>query len=115
VFSLPIDGETDIPANSRFVVQFSKDMDEGTFERRVVLRYAGPARTNERGFPGMSVRYDGGRRALAVDPGGPLRAGRQVELILLPGILDTDGLALIPRSNQTVEGLADVLRFGVGY
>ena len=41
VFALPLDGEVDVPPSSRFVVQFSKDMDEATFKGRVVLRYLG--------------------------------------------------------------------------
>src|SRR5271169_1047783 len=31
VFELPIDGDTSVPQRSRFVVQFSKDMDESSF------------------------------------------------------------------------------------
>ena len=42
VFALPLDGENEVPSDSRFMVQFSKDMDENTFDGRVMLRYAGP-------------------------------------------------------------------------
>ncbi|MBI3931790.1 MAG: Ig-like domain-containing protein [Acidobacteria bacterium] len=104
VFSLPLDGEREIARDSRFVVQFSKDMDEQSFEGRVVLRYAGPRRPGDRLFDGLRLSYDWGRRALTVDPGDLLRPGRQVELLLLPGIADTDGLVLAPRQGAVAQG-----------
>ena len=42
VFALPLDGDAEVARDSRFVVQFSKDMDEATFAGHVLLRYAGP-------------------------------------------------------------------------
>jgi hypothetical protein len=41
VFGLPLDGERDIPPDTVFQVQFSKDMEESSFKDRVVFRYAG--------------------------------------------------------------------------
>lgn len=111
VFALPLDGE-DVPPASQFVVQFSKDMDESTFKGRVVLRYVGPRQPGDRALDGVKLRYDGGRRALTVDPGDLLRPGRQVELLLLPGIADLDGLPLVPRQGDAGEH-ADVLRYVV--
>jgi hypothetical protein len=105
VFALPLDGDAEVARDSRFVVQFSKDMDEATFAGHVLFRYAGPVLPGDRVFDGMKLTYDPGRRALTVDPGDVLRPGRQVELILLPGIVDIDGLPLSPR---------DVLRYLVG-
>jgi hypothetical protein len=60
------------------------------------------------------MTYDGGRRALTIDPGDLLRPGRQLELLLLPGIIDIDGLELIPRPGKPPEMAVDVLRFQVG-
>jgi hypothetical protein len=114
VFALPLDGEADLPPDSRFVVQFSKDMDEATFQGRVVLRYAGPVRPGDRPLDGVRLHYDGGRRALLVDPGDVLRAGRQIELLLLPGITDIEGLTLVPRVGEEFEGVVDVLRYRIG-
>jgi hypothetical protein len=54
-----------------------------------------------------------GRRALKVDPGDQLRAGRVVELILLPGIVDIDGQPLQSRPDHDPGGAADVLRYRV--
>ena len=116
VFALPLDGEAEVPQNSQFVVQFSKDMEEGTFGGRVVLRYTGPRLPGDREFDGLKLTYDQGRKALTVNPGDLLRTGRQVELVLLPGILDTDGLELAPRTvarTRPAEA-TDVLRFVVG-
>jgi hypothetical protein len=114
VFALPLDGETEVPANARFAIQFSKDMDEASFKGRVVLRYVGLRRPGDRPLDGLRLSYDGGRKALFVDPGDVLRPGRQLELLLLPGIADVDGLTLEPRSGRQFEGAVDVLRFRVG-
>ena len=115
VFALPLDGESEVAQDSRFVVQFSKDMDEATFAGHVLLRYAGPTRPGDRGFAGLRLSYDRGRRALTVDPGDVLRPRRTVELILLPGIADIDGMTLIPRRPVLAPGdVVDVLRYRVG-
>lgn len=115
VFALPLDGEAEVAPNTQFIVQFSKDMDEKTFDGHVLLRYVGPKLPGDREFDGLKLRYDQGRKALTVDPGDVLRAGRQLELILLPGILDTDGMSLAARASPraTAEGATDVLRFVV--
>jgi Big-like domain-containing protein len=112
VFAMPLDGEVDVPANSRFVVQFNKDMDQATFAGKVFLRYAGPRQPGDRAFDAVKVTYDDGRRALTVDPGDLLRAGRRVELLLLPGIADIDGLTLVPRGPVNAPpGAIEVLRY----
>jgi len=113
VFALPLDGEV-VPATSQFTVQFSKDMIVSSFEGRVLLRYAGPPQPGDRAFSGMKLHYDGGRRALTVDPGDVLRRGRVLELQLLPGIVDVDGLELVARGEPAVQGVAEVLRYRVG-
>lgn len=116
VFSLPLDGETGVAGDERFIVQFSKDMDESSFNGRVLLRYGGPVRPGDRGFEAVTLSYDGGRRALTVDPGDRLRPGRVVELILLDGIHDIEGLPLQPRDPtlRRAQGATDVLRWASG-
>lgn len=113
VFALPLDGET-VPPDSRFTVQFSKDMKIASFKGHVALRYAGPVLPGDHPFDGVKLSYDGGRRALTVDPGDLLRRGREVELMLFPGIADIDGLALQPRSGVEAKGAVDVLHYRVG-
>ncbi len=39
---------------------------------------------------------------------------RQLELRLLPGIKDIDGLELVPRNGQPAEGIVDVIRYVIG-
>ena len=115
VFALPLDGEDEVATDSRFVVQFSKDMEESSFNGRVLLRYVGPVRPGDRAFDGVKLSYDTGRRALTVDPGDLLRPGRAVELLLLPGIKDTDGLLLEPRPGHSAASAEtiDVFRYQV--
>jgi hypothetical protein len=115
VFTLPLDGEADVPPNARFVVQFNKDMDKSTFAGKVFLRYAGPRLPGDRAFDGVKLSYDDGRRALTVDPGDVLRSGRRLELVLLPGIADVDGLTLVPRTaSATAADAVEVLHYEIG-
>lgn len=113
VFSLPLDGERDVPADSVFQVQFSKDMDEDSFKEHVVFRYAGRPQPGDNPLDAKKISYDLGRKTLKVDPGDLLRPGRVVELILLPGIKDIDGMALETRPGKNPGSAADVLRFQV--
>ena len=113
VFSLPLDGERDVPPDGVFEVQFSKDMDEPSFKDRVAFRYAGRPQPGDNSLDAMRVTYDGGLRTLRIDPGDLLRPGRVVELILLPGIVDLDGLPLETRPGKNPGAATDVLRFQV--
>jgi hypothetical protein len=113
VFALPLDGDDEVPRDSRFVIQFSKDMDSKTFGGHVGLRYVGPHRPGDRQFDGLRVSYDDGLRALTIDPGDQLRSGRELEVVLLGGILDIDGLELVPRKGDVHDGVVDVLRYRV--
>jgi len=113
VFALPLDGEREVAQDAKFQVQFSNDMDDKSFSGHVVLRYAGARLPGDRAFDAVSLSYDGGRRALTVDPGDLLRPGRVVELMLLPGIVDVDGLALEPRPGKMAAQAVDVLRYRV--
>jgi hypothetical protein len=114
VFALPLDGDPEVPGDSRFVVQFSKDMDETTFTGRVQLRYLSAPRAGVRPLEAVSFAYEPGRRALTVDPGDRLGRGTDVELRLLPGIKDIDGLELVPRKGTSADGIVDALRYRIG-
>jgi hypothetical protein len=113
VFALPLDGERDVPPDSVFKVQFSKDMDEESFRDRVIFRYAGRPQPGDNALDARRITYDGGLRTLQVDPGDILRPGRVVELLLLPGIVDLDGLPLETRPGKNPGVATDVLRFQV--
>ena len=119
VFSLPLDGDGEVATDSRFTVQFSKDMEQSSFKNRVVLRYAGPVRPGDQPITNMTYTYDAGLRVLIVDPGMMLAEGRQLELLLLPGIVDSEGLSLVPRvapavPSATADGIVDMLRYSTG-
>jgi hypothetical protein len=108
IFTLPLDGES-IRSDARFVIQFNKYMDEDTFPGHVVLRYADTLAP----FETLKLAYDDGKRALVIDPGVALEPGRTVECALLPGILDADGLPLMPRRSRAAAEEIDVLRYDV--
>jgi hypothetical protein len=111
VFSLPLDGERDVPPDSVFEVQFSKDMDEPSLKDRVAFRYAGRPQPGDNSLDAVRFSYDGGLRTLRIDPGDLLRPGRVVEVLLLPGIVDLDGLPLETRPGKNPGVATDVLRF----
>jgi len=110
IFTLPLDGER-IRSDARFVIQFNKYMDDDSFAGHVELRYADSPAAG--GFATMKLAYDEGKRALVIDPGVALESGRPIECRLLPGIVDADGLALVPRQGVPAPDAIDVLRFDV--
>jgi hypothetical protein len=112
-FSLPIDGEREVPPDTVFQIQFSQDMDEASMKGRVLLRYAGRTQPGDNSLDAVRFSYDGGLRTLHVDPGDLLRPGRVVEIVLLPGIVDLDGKPLETRPGIRAGSAADVLRFQV--
>jgi hypothetical protein len=110
VFTLPLDGDR-IRSDARFVIQFNKYMDDDSFAGHIVLRYADAPASD--GFATVKLAYDDGKRALVIDPGVALEAGRRLECLLLPGIVDADGLPLEPRQGRAAPDRIDVLRFDV--
>jgi hypothetical protein len=100
VFSVPTEGDTDIPPDTNVRVQFSRDLDAGTIKGRVRVSYVG-AESVERGEPQppgivTSVQYDPGTRVLAITFERPLDRFRTVTVQLLEGITGTDGAPLAP-------------------
>jgi hypothetical protein len=88
-------------------------MDEPSLKDRVLLRYAGRVQPGDRDLDAVKVSYDGGLRTLEIDPGDLLRPGRVVEILLLPGIVDVDGMPLQARAGARPGGATDVLRFQI--
>ena len=102
LFSAPADGETDIPADARVRIQFSRDLDQTTLKGRIRVGYMG-AESVERGEPQapgieMSFRYDQGLRVLEITFARPLERFRTVRVELLEGITGTDGAPLKPTT-----------------
>jgi hypothetical protein len=112
-FSLPIDGEREVPRDTVFKIQFSRDIDEASLKDHVLFRYAGRTQPGDNALDTVRVSYDGGLRTLRIDPGDLLRPGRIVEVVLLPGIQDLDGMPLETRPGIKPGAAADVLRFQV--
>jgi hypothetical protein len=110
-FSLPVDGERDVPPDTVFQVQFSRDIDEASLKERVLFRYAGRTQPGDNSLDAVRFSYDGGLRTLRIDPGDLLRPGRVVEIVLLPGIVDLEGVPLETRPGIRAGSAADVLRF----
>jgi hypothetical protein len=111
-FSLPIAGEKDIPLESEFRVQFSKDMKSESFHRNVDLLYADDDGIGNP-FPDLQVTYDGPTRTLTVNPGKPLEPGKEIRLILYDAITDLEGQKL-PVDEETAgaePGAAIILSF----
>lgn len=108
VFTLPVIGDP-LKETAPIVIQFNKHMDEISFAGRVRLRYAdAPA-----GMQGLRLLYEDTSRALVVDPGEPLVAGRELVLELLEGILDVHGLALAPGGKAPGPGVVESMRYRV--
>ncbi len=76
-----------------------------------MLRYAGTLQPGDRELDAVQIGYDGGPRTLSIDPGDLLRPGRVVEIRLLPGIVDLEGLPLQTRPGVEPGSAVDVLRF----
>ncbi len=111
-FSLPIAGERDIPLNSEFRVQFSKDMKSESFHRNVDLLYADDDGIGNP-FPDLQVTYDGPSRTLTVRPGKNLAPGKEIRLILYDAISDLEGqkLSAGEGSAEIEPGAALILTF----
>ena len=92
-FTLPLDFEEAQP-DSQFVIQFTKPMDQRTFERNVMLRYVGDNVRNASGFTTVGFYYSEEQRSLHIDPGIALQTGRTLEVFLRPGISDLNGMPL---------------------
>jgi hypothetical protein len=95
LFVMPLDGEKDIPLDSEFRIQFSKDMDPECFAGNVELSYIGA----DDGVPQPTpeLRYDAMKRTLVVRPETRLLPQRTIRLALRRGIQDEDGIPLQGR------------------
>jgi hypothetical protein len=99
-FLAPVAGVEPAAPDQQFLLRFTKPMDESTFRDRVHVRYADAPETN---LPRTSVTYYPERMfSIMVDPGQALQPGRTIEVVLLPGIKDADGLPLTTADEAQV-------------
>ena len=101
IFSAPLAGETDVPLTARIRIQFSRDMNAGSFHDRVRIRYTGP---NAPAPPGFTLAYNDLPRSLDVRFQQPLARFQTVTVMLLEGITAIDGLPLPPWSMSIITG-----------
>lgn len=92
LFVLPIDGEENIPLDTEFMIQFSKDMDPECFGGYVELSYSDGDLQ-----PKLTLHYDVAKRTLVIRPETRLLPQKTVRLVLRGGIRDVDGIPLPPR------------------
>jgi hypothetical protein len=98
-FTVPLDGESGIPLDSDFRVQFSNDMNPASFDRNIDLLYADDDGLGNP-FPEMQIRYENASRTLVVLPGKSLEPGKEVQLILYNGIVDEHGKPLVAQATE---------------
>ena len=111
VFSLPLDGEREIPLDSSFRVQFSNRMAADSFHAAVDLLY--PDDPGDNPFPDLEVTYDEASRTLVVIPHAELEPEREVHLVLYRDIEDEHGQRLEqePPAAEWGEDAVAVLSF----
>jgi len=111
-FTLPLDGERDLPLDTEFQVQFSNSMKRESFNRNVDLLYADDDGIGNP-FPDLEVVYDTDTRTLTVRPHKRLEPGKEIELILYDAIEDDDGQKLAPQpgASDVEPGAAVILSF----
>jgi hypothetical protein len=95
LFTMPLDGEKEIPLDSEFMIQFSKDMDPECFAGNVELSYS--AANDGEPQPKLDLRYDAMKQTLVVRPKTRLLPQKTIRLVLRRGIRDEDGIPLMSR------------------
>ena len=101
IFSAPLEGDADIPTDGTVRIQFSRDMDEDSFEGRVRVSYpmlAGDATPDELPPVAFETSYRGLNRVLEIRFTDPLVAFQTVNVELLDGVVASDGATLAPWS-----------------
>lgn len=99
-FSVPTQGETDVPLNTRVRIQFTRDIDPQSFRGHVRIGYS-VEESVQRGEPQPphiepKVGYDPMQRVLDITFPAPLERFRTVRIELTDGIVGSDGVALQP-------------------
>jgi hypothetical protein len=97
-FSSPVEGEADVRLDAIVRVQFSRDVDRTSLDKRIRLQYS-KEESAERGEaqpPSItfSLRYQRDTRAIEITPSRPLERFRHVTVELLEGITGADGSVL---------------------
>lgn len=95
IFSAPVQDDTDVAAKTDVRIQFSRDMDAGSFKDRVRIAYFGGA-PDPPSPPAFTWTYRQGTRVLEIRFQTPLERFRTVRVELLEDITASDGTPLKP-------------------
>lgn len=89
VFSLPTEGETEVPTTVVVRIQASRDLDQASLQGHVRVGYLGQAPATAQPPFEFTVTYDPGNRAVVITFTKPLERFRTVRVELLDGIVAT--------------------------
>ena len=98
IFSLPIEGETDVSPAAPVRIQLSRNLDRETLKDRIRLSYAtaAPAGMPQAPSIAFTIAYNAADRIIEVRFTKPLDSYRTVKVELLEGIVGADGQPLKP-------------------
>lgn len=98
VFSIPVEGEVEVPRDTTIRIQFSRDLDPSTFEDNIRIQYVGgpPAGQEKPERVAFKVDYNAAARAMEIVFDSPLERFRTVKVELTSGIVGTDKQPLKP-------------------
>jgi len=103
IFSAPLADDTDFPTTGKVRIQFSRDMNEKSFQGRVRAGYSGPAGASP-APPPFTFAYNDGNRSLEIRFKGPLASLQSVVIQLDEGITAIDGQPLKPWTLKFTTG-----------
>ena len=99
-FSVPVDGETDVPLSTHVRIQFSRDIDPARSRVTCGSAISAANRSSVASHSHRRIeaqpRYDPGSRVLDIGFTTPLQRFRTMKVELLEGIVGTDGAPLQP-------------------
>lgn len=100
IFTTPLDGDLDIPTDTRIRIQFSRDMKAESFEDRIEIEFpaATAAGTDPLPVEAFAFEYRDHNRALEISFVEPLPPFTTFRIDLQAGIEATDGAELAPWS-----------------
>jgi hypothetical protein len=100
IFSAPTADEIDVSVATNIRIQFSRDVDPGTFKGRIRVSYAEPGDDSAGATPiavdGFTTEYRAFNRVLELNFREPFERFRTLKVELLEGILGTDQQPLKP-------------------
>jgi hypothetical protein len=91
IFSAPAQDEVAVPTDVTVRVQFSRPMNQSSFDGQIRVRYRSPDTLQP---PPFAIVYRAAPMAVELRFEYPLAAGAQVEVVLGTGIESADGVAL---------------------